>query len=129
MNQLVKRQLKSNFSRFTKDEDSYKNLFIDSFNEKLPLFLSIFFINIILLILSAGTDCIVWLLNIPYWYSLLVRIPVIFYALLSLQVWKNKIGCFIEMFFVLCSVFVPIWSIFIVVYLIFRTFIQTTLYY
>lgn len=128
MSQLIKKQLKSNFLRFTKDDYSYKNVFIESFNEKLPLFISLFFMNIVLFMLSAATDCIVWLLNVPYWYSLLARIPVILYALVSFQVWKNKIGCFIETFFIVCSVFVPIWSAFIVVYLVFRTFVQVTLY-
>ena len=127
MSQLIKKQLKSNFLRFTKDEYSYKNVFIESFNEKLPLFISIFFMNIVLFVLSISTDCLVWLLNVPYWYSLLVRIPVILYAMASLQVWNNKIACFIEIFFIACSVFSPIWSVFIVVYLVFRTFIQTTL--
>lgn len=128
MSQLIKKQLKSNFLRFTKNDYSYKNVFIESFKEKLPLFISIFFMNIILFALSIATDCVVWLLNVPYWYSLLVRIPVILYALVSFQVWKSKIGCFIETFFIVCSVFVPIWSIFIVVYLVFRTFVQMTLY-
>lgn len=128
MSQLIKKQLKSNFLRFTKDEYSYKNVFIESFKEKLPLFISIFFMNIVLFALSIGTDCIVWLLNVPYWYSLLVRIPVILYAIASLQVWKNKIACFIEIFFIACSVFTPIWSAFIVLYLVFRTFVQMTLY-
>lgn len=128
MRQLIKKQLKSNFLRFSKDEYSYKKVFIESFKEKLPLFISIFFINIVLFVLSAATDCIVWLLNVPYWYSLLVRIPVILYTLVSFQVWKNKIGCFIETFVIICSVFVPIWSAFIVVYLVFRTFVQMTLY-
>lgn len=128
MSQLIKKQLKSNFLRFTKDDYSYKNVFIESFKEKLPLFISIFFMNIILFALSIATDCVVWLLNVPYWYSLLMRIPVILYALVSFQVWKSKIGCFIETFFIVCSVFVPIWSIFIVVYLVFRTFVQMTLY-
>lgn len=128
MRQLIKKQLKSNFLRFNKDEYSYKKVFIESFKEKLPLFISIFFINIVLFVLSAATDCLVWLLNVPYWYSLLVRIPVILYTLVSFQVWKNKIGCFIETFFIICSVFVPIWSAFIVVYLVFRTFVQMTLY-
>ncbi|MCQ2915141.1 MAG: hypothetical protein MJ247_08130, partial [Alphaproteobacteria bacterium] len=112
MSQLIKKQLKSNFLRFTKDEYSYKNVFIESFKEKLPLFISLFFMNIVLFVLSAGTDCIVWLLNVPYWYSLLARIPVIIYAFLSLQVWKNKGGLILETFFLVCSVFVPIWSAF-----------------
>lgn len=128
MSQLIKKQLKSNFLRFGKDEYSYKNVFIESFKEKLPLFISIFFMNIVLFVLSAGTDCIVWLLNTPYWYSLLARIPVIIYAFLSLQVLKNKGGLIIETFILACSVFVPIWSAFIVVYLVFRTFVQMTLY-
>lgn len=128
MKQLIKRQLKSNFLRFSKNEYSYKNIFIESFKEKLPLFVSIFFMNIVLFILSGVTDCIVWLINIPYWYSLLVRIPVILYALLSFQVWKNKMGCFIETLFIACSIFVPIWSAFIVVYLVFRTYVQMTLF-
>ena len=128
MSQLIKKQLKSNFLRFTKDEYSYKNVFIESFKEKLPLFISIFFMNIVLFVLSAGTDCIVWLLNVPYWYSLLARIPVIIYAFLSIQVWKNKGGLIIETFILACSVFTPIWSAFIVVYLVFRTFVQMTLY-
>lgn len=128
MSQLIKKQLKSNFLRFNKEEYSYKNIFIESFKAKLPLFISIFFMNIILLILSVGTDCIVWLLNVPCWYSLLARIPVVLYALFSFQVWKNKYSCFLEMFFIICSIFVPVWSAFIVSYLVFRTFIQMASY-
>lgn len=125
MNQLIKKQLKSNFLRFTKDEYSYKNLFIESFKARMPLFISLFFMNIVLFLLSAATDCVVWILNIPYWYSLLVRIPVIVFALFSFQVWKNKISCFLEIFFLVCSIFVPIWSAFILIYLVFRTYIET----
>lgn len=127
MSQLIKKQLKSNFLRFAKDEYSYKNVFIESFKAKMPLFISLFFMNIVLFLLSAATDCVVWILNVPYWYSLLVRIPVIVFALFSFQIWKNKISCFIEIFFLACSIFVPIWSVFIFVYLVFRTYIETAM--
>lgn len=128
MSQIIKKQLKSNFLRYKNDDYSYKNVFKESFDQNLPFFISIIFMNIILIILSAATDCVVWILNIPYWYSLIIRIPVIIYAIVSFQIWKNKIGLVFELVFLLGSVFVPIWSIFLVVYLITRTFIQTLFY-
>lgn len=128
MNQLIKKELKSNFLRFKKEEYSYKNTFLDAYGEKLPLFVSLFFMNLVLLILSIGTDCLTLILAIPYWWTLLIRVPVVTYAILSFQIWKNRIAFPFELSFLVLSIFVPIWSIFLFMYLVFRTYIETSIY-
>ena len=128
MNPLFVDQLKSNYLRFFNKNYSYDNLIKKSVDEGMPIIISMLLMNILFVALAIITDCVDLMLEIPYWWSLLVRLPMILFSIVNFRIWQNKKTLVLDLLVLSCSIFVPIYSAFVLIYMMLRTCLDTVIY-
>lgn len=117
--------LASNLMRvFSKDDKySYKRLLEYSFKNNRSIFLTVLFMNLMLIILSLGVDALCIAFNVYYWLSVLFRIPLALLSIFSFQVYKDKGLAVVETILFALAIFIPCYSIYLILYIVLRTYI------
>lgn len=115
------------FSR--NDKYAYKNLLGHSFKNNKSVFLTVILMNALLLSLSIVTDTLCIAFNVYYWWSVLIRIPLAIISIFSYQVYNDKGLTIIEIVLFTLAVFIPCYSIYLLLYIVGRTFIAEADYY
>ena len=127
MKQVILKELKSNFLRLFKNEYNYENIIHESKKEKVPFVVFLILTNLLLISLSISVDVCVFSLHISYLYSTLIRLFLVIFGVLNFQIWKDKYLTLFDILIFLLSLYIPIWSIFLVFYIFSRYYIKQKL--
>ena len=124
MKTLIIDELKSNFLRFFKKEYDYATLMKRSYDEGFPIIFSVLLMNILFIALALTTDIVDIYLDIPYWWSLLVKLPIVLFSIINFKIWNNKKLFIIDLIFICLSIFIPYYTIFALFYMLIKTCIR-----
>lgn len=127
MSKLIKDELKSNVYRLFKKDYSYKAIFKKAWEDNMFFLLSILMINFALICGSILFDSLIICLHVTYWLGVGLRSLLVILALINFQPWQNEFFKAVDIIIILVSIFIPIWSVFLLIYLVIRTYMQVML--
>ena len=122
--------LASNACRFFSKEDkyAYNKLMGNCFKNNKNVLLTTIVLNLLLIIISLGVDVACFVIDIPYWWTVLIRLPIAIASIFSFQVYKDFGLRVVEILLFSPSVFIPSYFGFLVFYITARTFVTSANY-